>query len=203
LQLTIQTPEFDQFLEIPKSLGDWGDDEFFEFCQANRDVRIERTAKGEIVIMPLAGGYSGFESGEAFAQLRNSAIHDKTGIAFDSSTGFRLPNGGVRSPDAAWLRLERLRELNRRQKEQFIPLCPDFLIEVASPSDRFSGLHEKMAEYREVGLPLGLLILPKTRQVEIYTLAEIRTLESPPSVSADPLLPGFQLDLSLIWDTPF
>ena len=128
---------------------------------------------------------------------------DKTGIAFGSKAGFLLQNGAVRAPDAAWARLSRLRALSCREKEQFIPLCPDFLIEVASPSDRLSGLHEKMTEFRDAELPLGWLILPKTKTVEIYTPAEIRTLESPPSISADPLLPGFQLDLSLIWEAPF
>jgi Uma2 family endonuclease len=109
----------------------------------------------------------------------------------------------MRSPDAAWVLFARLRELSRREKEQFIPLCPDFLVEVASPSDTVSGLHEKMEEYRHAGLPLGWLILPELRQVEIYTSSDFKVLTSPESISGDPLLAGFKLDLTAIWDPPF
>jgi Uma2 family endonuclease len=109
----------------------------------------------------------------------------------------------MRSPDAAWLRLTRLRGLTRREKEQFIPLCPDFVIEVASPSDELLSLREKMNEYRDSGLPLGWLILPTTTQVEVYASSGVEVLTSPQAISADPILPGFKLDLASIWNPPF
>jgi Uma2 family endonuclease len=153
--------------------------------------------------MSPAGGYAGYQSGEVFRQLSVWAVKDKTGVAFDSSAGFLLPNGAMRSPDAAWVRLARLAELSRRQKEQFIPLCPDFVIEVASPSDEVSNLREKMDEYRNSGLPLGWLILPASTEVEVYTSSGVEVLTSPQATSADPTLPGFKLDLASIWNPPF
>jgi Uma2 family endonuclease len=121
-------------------------------------------------------------------------------MVFDSSTGFRLPNGVMRSPDAAWVELSRLKKLSRREKEQFIPLCPDFVIEIASPSDDISTLREKM---RECGMHLGWLILPISTQVEVYSPAGVETLNSPSSISGAPVLPGFKLELSSIWNPPF
>ena len=153
--------------------------------------------------MSPASGYSSFQSGQVFAQLNAWAIKDGTGVAFDSSGGFLLPNGAMRAPDAAWVRLSRLKELSRREKQQFLPLCPDFAIEVASPSDRAADLVEKMEEYRAAGLPLGWLILPATRQVEVHTPDGVNVLESPERLSADPVLPGFTLELELIWSPPF
>lgn len=154
MRLTIPIPETQQAVHLPPKTLDWTEDEFFEFCQVNRDLRIERSAKGEIIVMSPAGGYSGYQSGEVFSQLRVWAGEDGTGVAFDSSTGFRLPNGGMRAPDAAWVELSRLKRLSRKEKEQFIPLCPDFVIEVASPTDVPSSLREKMDEYRKAGLRL-------------------------------------------------
>ncbi|MGH9438193.1 MAG: Uma2 family endonuclease, partial [Terriglobia bacterium] len=124
-------------------------------------------------------------------------------VAFDSSAGFRLPNGAMRSPDAAWVQLARLEKLSRREKEQFIPLCPDFVMEVASPSDDVSSLREKMAEYLGCGLRLGWLILPRLTQVEIYTPDRVEILGSPATINADPVLPGFKLELASIWNPPF
>jgi Uma2 family endonuclease len=109
----------------------------------------------------------------------------------------------MRSPDAAWVRLARLQGLTRREKERFIPLCPDFVIEVASPSDELPNLREKMDEYRNSGLPLGWLTLPASTRVEVYTSSGVEVLTSPQGVSADPALTGFQLDLAPIWNPPF
>ncbi len=203
MQLTIPIPECQQTVRLPAGLLNWSEDEFFDFCQANRELRIERSAKGEIVVMSPAGGYSGYQSGNVFRQLSVWAIKDKTGVAFDSSTGFLLPSGGMRAPDAAWVQLARLQKLSRREKEKFIPLCPDFVIEVASPSDTISELREKMEEYREAGLPLGWLILPASMQVEVYTPAGVQVLASPESLTGDPVLPGFKLELGSIWNPPF
>jgi Uma2 family endonuclease len=203
MQLTIPIPESQQVVRLPSGVVDWSEEEFFRFCQSNRDLRIERSVEGEIIVMSPAGGYSGFQNAQVVSQLDAWAKKDGSGVVFDSSTGFRLPNGAMRAPDAAWVRLTRLRELSHREKRQFIPLCPDFVIEVASPSDDIAALREKMEEYRAAGVPLGWLILPESKQVEIYTPTEVQTLTSPEVVSADPVLPGFRLELALIWSPPF
>jgi Uma2 family endonuclease len=203
VQLTIEVPESEGGIRLPPQ--EWTEDEFFDFCQANADLRIERTAKGEIIVMSPAGGYSSFQSGEVFRQLSVWAERDGTGLAFDCSVGFLLPTGGMRSPDAAWVKRSRLEKLTHREKEKFIPLCPDFLIEVASPTDRLRDLLEKMEEYRHSGLPLGWLLLPNPKQARVYTSAAPAgiVLQAPNQVSADPLLPGFTLQLGKIWEPPF
>ena len=201
--LTIHISESQQRVHLPPGTLDWSEDEFFRFCEANRDLRIERAADGEVVVMSPAGGYSGYRGMQVTRQLGAWAETDKTGVAFDSSTGFRLSTGAMRSPDAAWVRLSRLQELTHREKEQFIPLCPDFVIEVASPSDASSTLREKMREYVQTGLRLGWLILPASKQVEVYTPSDVRSLASPDTLSGDPVLPGFTLELALIWKPPF
>ena len=202
--LTIPIPEGQETVHLPAGTLDWSEEEFFQFCQANRDLRIERSAKGEIIVMSPAGGYSGFQSLKVSSQLEGWASKDGTGVAFDSSTGFRLPNGAVRSPDAAWVQLSRLEKLSHREKEQFIPLCPDFVIEVASPSDEVSDLRAKMQEYLRAGLRLGWLILPASKEVEVYSpTTEVQILTSPEAVTGGPVLPGFKLELALIWKPPF
>jgi Uma2 family endonuclease len=203
MQLTLRIPEAQHTLRLPSGVVDWTEEEFFHFCQSNRDLRIERSVEGEIIVMPPAGGYSGFPNAKAVSQLDAWATKDGSGVAFDSSTGFRLPNGAMRSPDAAWVQISRLQPLSHREKQRFIPLCLDFVIEVPSPSDDIAALREKMEEYRAAGVRLGWLILPEPRQVEIYTPTEVRTLTSPNAVSGDPVLPGFRLELALIWSPPF
>ncbi len=202
--LTIPIPEGQETVRLAAGTLDWSEEEFFQFCQANRNLRIERSAKGEIIVMSPAGGYASFESGEVFRQLGTWAIKDGSGVAFDSSAGFRLADGAMRSPDAAWVQLSRLEPLSHREKEQFIPLCPDFVIEVASPSDEVSDLRAKMQEYLRSGLRLGWLILPASKEVEIYTpTIAVQVLTSPEAVTGDPVLPGFELELALIWKPPF
>jgi len=203
MQLTIPIPECQQAVRLPAGVLKWSEEEFFQFCQVNRDLRIERTAKGEIIVMSPAGGYSGYRSGQVFQQLNTWAEKDKTGVAFDSSTGFRLPKGGMRAPDAAWVKLSRLKKLSKRDKERFIPLCPDFVIEVASLTDTLFSLREKMDEYRQAGLRLGWLILPESIRVEVCTPRGMRVLASPASLTGDPVLPGFKLGLAAIWNPPF
>jgi len=203
MQLTIPLPDSQKAMRLPPGIIGGDEEEFFQFCQANSELRIERTAEGEIIVMSPAGGYAGFQSLKVASELFAWAAKDGSGIAFDSSGGFVLPNGAMRSPDAAWVRLSRLRELSQRQKLRFIPLCPDFLIEVASPSDEIEALRKKMQEYRAVGLPLGWLVLAELRLVEIYTPAGVETLASPNELSGDPLLAGFTLELGVIWNPPF
>ena len=201
MQLTIEIPESEGGIRLPPQ--GWTEDEFFDFCQANGDLQIERTAKGEIIVMSPAGGYTSFRSGEVFRQLAMWAEKDGTGVAFGANMGFLLPTGGMRSPDAAWVKRSRLHGLTQADKEKFIPLCPDFLIEVASPSDRLSDSLEKMEEYQQSGLPLGWLLLPKKKQVRVYTSTAATVLEAPERVSADPVLPSFTLELSKIWEPRF
>jgi Uma2 family endonuclease len=146
---------------------DLTDDELLELCRLNRELRIERTAQGELLLMPPTGGETSDRNAELTMQLRLWAKRDQTGIAFDSSAGFLLPNGAMRSPDAAWVRRARLTNLTREQKQRFLPLCPDFVIELRSPSDRLSILQANMEEYLQNGGQLGWLIDP-TRQASIH-----------------------------------
>ncbi len=176
------------------------DDQFFEFCQLNRDIRIERTAQGEIEIMPPAGGKTSERNSEANFQLRLWAKKDGTGATFDSSGGFRLPNGATRSPDAAWISHGRLAGLAVEAREKFIPLCPDFVIEIRSPTDSLASLQRKMQEYIDNGAQLGFLLVPQTRRVYVYRPQQpVDILENPETLAGDPVLPGFVLDLREIW----
>ena len=176
------------------------DEQFFQLCQVNRDLRFERTATGELIVMPPAGGETGNRNAGLTAQLWVWNEQIKQGIVFDSSTGFKLPNSANRSPDAAWVKIERWNALSQQQKERFLPLCPDFVIELLSPSDTLKVTQEKMKEYRDNGTRLGWLINRKSRQVEIYRQGkEVEVLESPVSLSGEDVLLGFDLNLELIW----
>jgi len=179
---------------------DLTDDQFFAFCQINRDLRIERTSEGEIEIMPPTGGTTSERNSEAGMQLRLWAKRDGTGAVFDSSGGFNLPNGATRSPDAAWVLRSRLAALTSAQREKFIPLCPDFVVETRSPSDSFATLQAKMQEYSDNGARLGWLIDPIQRRVYIYRpQSPVEILDNPETLLGDPVLPGFALDLREMW----
>ena len=172
---------------------------FFEFCQLNRDVRIERNAEGSIAVMAPTGGETGARNGLVFAALHRWAEQDGSGVAFDSSTGFELPNGAVRSPDAAWVLRSRLAKLSAEDKERFLPLCPDFVIELLSPSDSRTALQRKMEEYRANGARLGWLIDPARRQVTIHRAdGSLERSAGTDAVSGETVLPGFALDLAAI-----
>ncbi|HIK05399.1 MAG TPA: Uma2 family endonuclease [Trichormus sp. M33_DOE_039] len=176
------------------------DEQFFNLCQANRDLKFERSATGELIIMPPTGGETGNKNARITQQLMNWTDADGTGIAFDSSTCFKLPNGADRSPDAAWIKLQRWNTLIDEQKEKFPPICPDFVIELLSPSDSLKAAQEKMREYLDNGVQLGLLINRKYRQVGIYRQGkEVEVLESPATISGEDVLKGFVLDLERIW----
>ena len=180
---------------------DMDEEQFFEFCQQNKDVRIERTAEGDLEVMPPTGGVTGNRNIELTTQLQIWTRQNDTGAAFDSSTGFRLPNSAVRAPDAAWVRHERLSELTAEQKRKFIPLCPDFVIELRSSTDSLAIVQAKMREYIENGTRLGWLIDPEERKVYVYRPDEtVRVLDNPGEVSGAPILPGFILDLRRIWE---
>jgi Uma2 family endonuclease len=187
-------------LRIPPKLQ-MTDDQFFEFCQINSELRIERNKSGELLIMAPTGSETGNRSGSVFGELYIWAGQDGTGICFDSSTGFTLSTGAEKSPDAAWIKLERWNALSLEQKQKFAPICPDFVVELRSTSDNLKPLQEKMQEYmREPGVQLGWLIDRKNRRVYIYRpgLPE-ECLENPATVSGDLVLPGFVLNMSKIW----
>jgi Uma2 family endonuclease len=176
------------------------DDQLYEFAQLNRDLRIERNAQGELIIMPPTGGDTGQRNAEITMQLRVWAKSNGSGATFDSSTGFRLPNGAVRSPDASWVRQSCLAEMSDEERKKFIPLCPDFIIELRSAIDSLNVLQEKMQEYLNNGAQLGLFLDPEQRRVFIYrSEAEVEELENPETISGEPILSGFVLDLREIW----
>ncbi|NJM75175.1 MAG: Uma2 family endonuclease [Acaryochloridaceae cyanobacterium RU_4_10] len=174
--------------------------EFYEFCLANRDLRIERTASGEVIIMSPAFADTGNRNMKIAHQVANWAEQDGTGEAFDSSAGFTLPNGATRSPDASWIRSERWNALTEEQKASFAPICPDFVIELRSASDRLSTLQDKMQEYIDNGALLGFLIDRKSRTVHIYHPDQTpQILENPEVIEGSPELPGFVLKMAKIW----
>jgi Uma2 family endonuclease len=171
------------------------DEQFFQLCLNNRDLRLERTAIGELIIMPPTGWESGNRNSKLTQRLGNWTDADGTGLAFDSSTGFQLPNGANRSPDASWVSKQRIEELNPNP-ERFLPLAPDFAVELRSVSDTLDTLRQKMQEYISCGVRLGWLIDPQNKRVEIYRLGKgVEILESPNSLSGEDVLPGFVLDL--------
>ncbi|MEG4347583.1 Uma2 family endonuclease [Microcoleus sp. A003_D6] len=175
-------------------------EQFYEFCLVNRDLRIERTASGEVIIMAPAFSDTGNRNFNIALQLGKWAEEDGTGEAFDSSAGFTLPNGATRSPDVSWIKLERWNALTEEQKASFAPICPDFAIELRSASDTLKGLQKKMQEYIENGVSLGFLLDRKNRKVYIYRPhREPEILDNPETVSADPELPGFALRMAKIW----
>lgn len=175
------------------------DDIFQVLCIANPEIKFERTAKGELIVMAPTGGETGNRNIKLSARLENWADKDGSGIAFDSSTMFQLPNGAYRSPDAAWIKLARWKALTSEEREGFPPISPDFVVELRSPSDSLKSIQDKMQEYIDNGVLLGWLIDPKSKQVEIYRQGkEKEVLQAPTTLSGEELLPGFILDLNKI-----
>lgn len=191
-------------LHLPSGGLQANGDNFFEFCQINRDYRIERSAEGEILIMSPTGGETGHRNSDLVTDLNVWARRDQTGIVFDSSTGFILPNGAIRSPDVAWVKRDRLAQLLPQQKKRFLPLAPDFLIELASPSDSISALQDKMHEYLANAVSLAWLLVPEERRAFVYQAQTAPLcLDSPNQLDGAPLLSGFVLDLQRIWNVEF
>ncbi len=188
--LTIRLPETIQF-----------DDEKFEnLVQVNRETKFELTATGELLVMSPTGGETGNRNFELNGQFWLWNRQKGFGKAFDSSTGFQLPNGARRSPDLSWIPLETWQTLTPSQRRKFLPLCPDFVVELVSDSDDLKDVQSKMQEYLENGLRLGWLITPQTRQVEIYRPQQaVERLSSPQSLAGESVLVDFVLDLTPIW----
>ena len=172
---------------------------FFDIAQANQDLRMELSAEGDLIVMPPAGTSTGDKNSEINMQLRQWAKRDGKGKAFDSSTGFLFPNQAVRSPDASWVSYEQLETLSHEAWTRFAPLCPEFVLELRSPSDRLSVTKEKMQEYMENGAELGWLIDPQEQRVHIYTADGVEVLEHPQAVVGTGVLAGFRLELGEIW----
>ncbi|NEQ63619.1 MAG: Uma2 family endonuclease [Moorea sp. SIO4A1] len=199
-----QTPTQTQTLslELPGSLVLHVTQAQFEsIAAANRDLRLERTAQGELIVNPPTGGESGKRNLSISTQLGNwFEAHEELGEAFDSSTGFKLPNGADRSPDASWVIRESWESLTPQQRKGFVPLCPDFVVELRSESDSLPKLQAKMREYMDNGARLGWLINPQKMQVEIYRPGqEVEVLENPKQLSGEDILPGFVLNLKRVW----
>ena len=187
------TIKFEPVIEMTSEL-------FEQFCALNDDMRIELTAEGTIEIMPPTKAGTGNRNIKIATQLEIWTSIDDSGLAFDSSEGFTLPNGAVRSPDACWISRARYDALTAEEKGMFTPLCPDFVVELRSVSDRLSAVRAKMDEYMANGARLGWLLDPLQQQAHVYRPgAQPEILDNPDSLSADPELPGFVLDLTRIW----
>lgn len=174
-------------------------DQLLGLSGINRDLRLESTA-GELIFMPPTGTETGDRDSEINMQLRLWTKRNGTGVAFGSSADFVLPNGAIRSPNASWVERSRWTSLTAEQRRRYAPLCPDFVVELLSPSDSLPAAQDKMREYAENGARLGWLIDPDRKRVYVYHPGEpVRELENPEKVSGDPVLPGFALDLREVW----
>lgn len=198
LQPTTTFPMIFHFAPIFQKMSE---QDFYEFCQLNRHWKFERTPQGDLVVMTPTGGDSGRRNFRLIVLFGQWVEQDGTGIGFDSSTGFTLPNGAVRSPDIAWVKKSRWKKLSTQSREQFPPICPDFVVELRSNYDRLEPLQEKMQEYLQNGAQLGWLIDPFEKKVYLYQpKTEMRCLENPSTLSGEPLLKGFVLSLKEIWN---
>lgn len=182
------------------SLPELSDDDFVEFCRENQDYRIERTAEGVIVVMPGTGGKTGSRNALLAAQVVVWAVRDGRGIAYDSSTLFKLPNTAMREPDAAWVSRARLEGLTEEQKEKWLPLCPDFVIELTSPSDQLGEVQEKMREWMANGCRLGWILHPPKRESHVYRASGVQIHRGLTELPGEGPVEGFLLDLAPIWD---
>lgn len=176
-------------------------EQFTAIAAANQDLRLERTANGELIVNPPTGGESSRRNISITAQLWNwTENHPELGVAFESSGGFSLPQGSTRAPDASWVSRDRWEALTPSEKEGFAPLCPDFVVELRSKTDSLFTLQEKMQEYIDNGARLGWLIDPQNRRVEIYRpQGKVESLEQPETLSGEDVLPGFTLSLTSVW----
>ena len=176
------------------------DQAFDQLCRSNPDLRLERTAQGELIAMAPSGSETGYYNADISGQLWQWNRKRQGGITFDSSTGFTLPNGAIRSPDAAWIEISRWQAIPPQQRRKFAPICPDFVIELKSPSDDLSILQAKLTEYIENGARLGWLIDPENRQVFCYRPQQLPELfNNPRHLSGEDVLLEFVLDLLVVW----
>ena len=181
-----------------KALTDSIDDRTLEqLCKANPDLRFETDTRGKLIVMPPTGSESGKKNGDLLIQIGIWNRQTKSGVVFDSSTGFKLSNGATRSPDVSWIALARWNSLSEREKRGFASIDPDFVIELMSPTDDLLTTQRKMNEYLNCGVKLGWLINPNAREVEVYRLGlDKQVLNNPSTLSDDTVLPGLTVDLS-------
>ena len=189
-------------LNLPPIVG-LTDEQFYQLCIANEPKRLELSQEGKLIIMSPTGGESGIRNANLTTDLNLWNRQAKLGKVFDSSTEFKLPSGAYRCPDVAWIQLERWQALSQEQRERFPPICPDFIIELRSESDSLVKLRKKMIEYQDNGVSLAWLIDPQTPLVEIYRHGKTReilnfSVNNPPLLSGEEILPGFVLDLAVI-----
>lgn len=188
-------------VDFGKFLKPMNDDEFFDFCQRHKDLRIEMEKDGEIIITPPTGSETGIKNFKLTTKFGNWIEKDGSGVGFDSSTGFRLPNGAKRSPDLSWMTLEKWNAIPAAKRKKFAPACPDFVVELRSETDSLEKLQLKMEEYIENGASLGWLIDAGKRRVYVYTQNKnVKILNNPTQISGEPLLKGFTLNLKEIWN---
>ena len=196
----IVTEAWPLVLHLGPILQKMSEHEFFTFCQSNPEWRLERTQEGDLIVMPPSGGRSGARNFTLIGLFSQWVEADGTGLGFDSSTGFTLPNGAKRSPEVAWVKRSRWEALTAGEQEEFPPLCPDFVVELRSRTDDLGSLQAKMREYIANGAQLGWLIDPQEKTVYIYRPHdEVDCLENPATISGEPLLPGFTLDVQRLW----
>lgn len=176
------------------------DNQFYQLCRENPEVKFERNADGKLLIISPTGGITGNKNAEISTDFAIWNRQNKLGVCFDSSTCFKLPNGANRSPDVAWIKKDRWDALTPEEQEKFSPIAPDFVLELMSPSDSLQETQTKMQEYINNGVKLGWLINRKMRQVEIYRLDKpVEILEFPQELSGEDVLPGFILNMQIIW----
>lgn len=184
-----------------KPFVELSDEQFYQLCLNHRELKFERTTEGELVIVSPVGGVGGSQEADLIADLVYWNRQTRLGKVFSSSSCFKLPNGANRSPDAAWIAKENWDRLTTEQQQKFPPICPDFVIELRSPSDALVPLQQKMQEYIANGLRLGWLINPQDRQVEIYIANQTKQVcDRPQQIDGADVLPGFVLNLSSLWD---
>jgi Uma2 family endonuclease len=193
--MTAYTVNLDPIMKLSR-------EQFYQLCAANPELKLERNASGELVIMSPTGGETGAWNSDITTDLGIWNRQSTTGKIFDSSTGFSLPLGSDRSPDAAWIPIEKWNALTPEQRKKFLPLCPDFAVELLSPTDSWIKILAKMQEYQDNGCRLGWLIDPESKRVAIYRLGKpIEILEAPASLAGENILVGFVLNLENIWSS--
>jgi Uma2 family endonuclease len=177
------------------------EEQFIVLCQENPELRLELSAQGTLIILPPVGSEGGWRSGEVFGALGTWAKQDQTGLSFDSSAGFTLPDGAIRSPHASWIPRERWTALPKAQREKFAPICPDFVAEVRSQSDKLPDLLDKMQEYIDNGARLGWLLDPLDQRAYLYRPGQsVEMLENPEVLSGESILPGFVFQIRELWE---
>jgi Uma2 family endonuclease len=183
-----------------ESVIELSDEQFYQLCRRNPDLRFERSAQGDLIIMSPTGSETGERNFNLYLDLGLWNRQTRLGHCFDSSSGFRLANGANRSPDMSWIRNDRWEALSKSDRAKFAPICPDFVVELMSPNDDLQTVRAKMQEYMDNGAKLGWLINPDAKQVEIYRPGQApQLLDSPQTLSGEDVLPGFELNLAFIW----